>query len=302
MAPRRLWTAEFTRPKAITNGVNSSDKVDHGTLNGFNAAGSGRWSAGWMIKPTTLTSGRVLGAKGNIAGTQGWQVELTGTSGDLQIRQHGVVDATYASNTAPLILNRWQFVVCTFDRSLPAGAKGHIYVTPSLTAPFGEVGYGAPAEGTSLADDAIADSCVFLNNIIVSPILAIQADCALYWYAPNVIYTYAQCEEWREQPLLPPNPYVKLFSVCDIDGAARIRDLTGNLNHGTMSGGVPTAGVSTIDSPTRRFLPFRSEEAGFSGAWYRPYTLGSQNVVAPGSMAGAGFLIRKKRITSYNEL
>ena len=145
---------------ALTFGGATSDRINCG--NGSTVNNLDPFTVLMWVRPTTLTNGRVIWQKGRLAGF-GKQLQLTGTSGNIQIRVSRAANATplsYSTTDTPLALNTWAFVAVTFNSAGTAGLQGQIYAgtlaaSATLRTVSGSDGTGTVDDDSSASDPLI---------------------------------------------------------------------------------------------------------------------------------------------------
>jgi hypothetical protein len=99
-----------------------------------------------LVFVTALTNGRTFARKGS---TSGWFLIISGTAGEIRCQVfHDTTSGGAISNTAPLKLNRWQWIGFRYDASAGAGLKYSLFASPDATSRPVQPGYGTRNDPT----------------------------------------------------------------------------------------------------------------------------------------------------------
>lgn len=216
----------------------------------------------YWINPTTLTGGRLLFRK---AGVGIKLLQISGTSGDvaLQVQRAGGF-TNYTTNTTPLsALGTPVFLAGTYNSAAGAGQIHNIY-KGTIAVPATECTYGTATDssGATLADAAgdlnmggragastafqglFYTTAVFNRELTLAEIRFFQW-WMLGWYSDSVIY-----------------PGLVAAHVYGVNGSGTQRDLTGNKNDGTVTGGTVSRGMNVPARSRIMYLPVTPPAGG----------------------------------------
>jgi hypothetical protein len=209
---------------SLVTGAATSDRVNFGNpaeLNNLAAFTVGGW-----YYPTTLTNLRRLVVKGGF-----WALRLTGTSGNLigEVPRATTSGSATTNNTPFSATNSWRFVALTWD--IAASPTLRIFAG-SLSSPVAECTYSAQASGSGAQSDDSAAQLIWANNAGATN--AFQGRNGVGFLYDRVL----SLGEMRQQQFAPYRaPSCQLFCHFGWSGVSTQADLSGNANHGTITGG-----------------------------------------------------------------
>jgi hypothetical protein len=187
------------------------------------------------VNPSTLTTGRVILAKGAVASAKVFR--LSGTGGNINLYvNRATTDANYITSDTPLsATGAWAFIAATYDEG--ATPSIHIY-TGTLAALAAENGYGTSTDGSGTTD--VDNTLAFYVGNATTNNVAFQGSVGPCAYISGVL-TLAQIQAWQFRPRVIVNTRGLWFPGQD--GVDVQADRSGNGNNGTIVGATQGAFV-----------------------------------------------------------
>jgi hypothetical protein len=256
---------------ALTFGAGTADRVSHGSaasLDNLPSSTDGMTVLQWVYV-TTRTDTRKLSSKGRGTAGVGWQLGLSGTTGNLQMLcERATTDAFRITSDTPVAANTWTFVAA--DAKTSASPVTHIY-TGTLTTIAVESSYGTDQDGSgSYGADAARD---FMGGNIdnTTPNLALQGRIA--WIGLwNRVLSLGEIQDQQFYPHVTSG--CVLFSHYGYNGTSTQPDWSGNGNSGTVT----SATLTPDHVPIRAYSSRRIRE-------WRPYAGTVNTALTPAQAA-----------------
>lgn len=193
-----------------------------------------------VATPTTITANRAFYMKGSAAGNSRKYVRID-ASNNIGVVVDQTSDTTYGSNSAPLRANVPNYVAVTID--ITATPEVRIY-HGFPWSPLTEVTYGTTTDGTGGVSTDSGTSAQLFNVFAVDN--AFQGDGYVMQVVSGVL-SVTDVRRWQQNPTLPVRGARGVW-VLGANGRGVVYDLTGNTNHGTITGAVTTGGSIPVFS------------------------------------------------------
>jgi hypothetical protein len=191
----------------------------------------------WARATTAATGFAAFVQKGGAAsGSRRISLVKSGASANVQVgADRATTDLSYISNSTPLVSNVPTFIAYTFNSANAANELVNIY-TGNLFTPASEVTYGTRNDGTgAFQSDAAQD--LYVGNLLAHD----SALVGLIWWvqivAKDLSLTEIRAQQFR--PCVLPE-ISRLAMWLGSNGRGGEIDLSGNNNHGTVTGAIPT--------------------------------------------------------------
>lgn len=250
---------------SLSFGAATTDYVNFGTGSGI--ANLDPFTYLTWCYPTTLTDLRRIWQKGVTTTLKRFMI--SGTAGEVNVRvARATADTIYTTNSAPLVLNAWNFLAVTFRSGAGPGEIVNIY-KGTLSAAASEATYGTATDGSGVVGDDSAKEYTVGNT---DPTGGTS-------FQGRIAYTAYIAAELSLQQIIAQQFDPRVISTtrlaCHLGyaGTGTQPDMSGNGNSGTVSGPTVADHVPIIS-------PF-----GARRGLYSPY------VVAPAPAARAGDLL-----------
>jgi len=191
------------------------------------------WSwFGWIL-PTSDTVGRPFSIGDGGTDRKRLIVRPTYSLRMATLRGAGATNDQYDSGVYALTRNIWQFIAIAYDSSLGAGLRFTAYRGTLRTAPV-ELILTPNVDGSGNCDDDSADSFFAGNS---SPLTdPFNGQIYNFGYFPGYVLSPAQVAQLWQFPRSAILMGAKLYSELGYHAIGTQPDLTGNANHGTLTG------------------------------------------------------------------
>lgn len=235
-------------PFALSVGAATSDRIDCGTGSSLAFTENTKMTALLWFQITTFTANRQLFAQNATDGNGGPRLLLDGTSELHFVVNRGPVgtaNCDVTTNNAALVVGVPYVVAVTFDAA--ATQNGHVFLG-SLTQPITELTYAGAANLSGNVTTTTA--WVWFNR---ATIFNTAVQC-LAWVGAryNAILDLAEMRAWQANPFRQVRPELALCQAFAANGTGRVIDRSGNNNHGTITGAIPTSNyLPGLVSPRR---------------------------------------------------
>lgn len=191
-----------------------------------------------VAAPTTITANRAFYMKGSAAGSSRKYIRID-ASNNIGVLVDQTSDTIYGSSSAPLVANAINYIAVTID--INASPEVHIY-HGLQSSPMLEVTYGTTTNGSGgVSSDSGTSAQLFNVFAVDSPL---QGDGYALQVVSGVL-PFEAIQRWRQNPTRPVLGARGAWSF-GANGRGQVLDLTGNGNHGTITGAIPSG----------RLLPF----------------------------------------------
>lgn len=218
---------------SLTFGAATSDRVNCGTLNGYN---NETFTALQWVYPTTLTNARAFFAKSN--GIAQMRLLVGTVTSELSFAWTGAVADSYISSGAGLTINKWWFVGIVVDHPAAAGSRVKLYLGDE-SAQVVLLANGTATDGNTFASMAAITWCWGNRENAIN---AFQGD--IFWSGLwDRALTIGEIEDQRKFLHVTANNL--LFCPFTNDTVGTQYDQSGNQFNGTVTG----ATVSTRANP-----------------------------------------------------
>ena len=195
--------------------------------------------------PTTITANRAFYMKGSAAGNSRKYVRID-ASNNIGVVVDQTSDTTFGSSSAPLRANAVNYIAVTIDISV--SPEVHIY-HGFPWSPLTEVTYSTTTDGSGGVSSDAATSAQLFNVFAVDS--ALQGDGYIMQVVSGVL-SLNDVRLWQQNPTRPVLGARGAW-VMGANGRGIVYDLTGNNNHGTITGAVTTGGSLPVFSWRKAF-------------------------------------------------
>lgn len=235
--PRQIFPLAALR----FGGSGSGDRADCGSDVSVDDLSANPFTALALVYPTSLVNLLSIFTKTTNTGV-GWEINMSGTTGNYRITiKHATTNLTYVTSDTPLAkTSRWYWVAVVTDLSLGAGLRAKLY-TGSLGGTLTQNALTLTEPSGARSSDA-AGVCEIGNSQNGNNISAFPGSIALaaLWpralsFAELVRLTKGGGSGWRES-----NPVGLWRPGLNSNGGTVVHDESGNPNHGTITGAVPS--------------------------------------------------------------
>lgn len=214
------------------------------------------------LNTTTITANRVLFRK---IQTGVKVLQISGTSGDVQLAVSRAGGTTnYTTNSTPLApTGTPTFLAATYNSAAAAGEVHNIF-KGTLAAPATECTYGTATDGSGASTtDATGNQTIggragasnafpglLYFSAILNRELSLDVIRFFQWWMLD----------WRRDPVIYPG--LVAAHAYGVNGSGVQRDLTGNKNDGTVTGGTVNRGIVR---PSRQRIVYAQTEPPAAG-------------------------------------
>lgn len=233
---------------ALTFTASSNDRVGCGSAASLDDLSSMTILA--VVMPTSLVTNCGIVGKRNLASGTGWGFQLTGTGGNLRFTSGGGSGSeVYDTNDTPLSgTGQWYRVALTRNKAGTSGARVAMR-TGGLTGALTARTLGTTIDPTTYGSDAAQNLAIGNRFDDASAVTAWPGSIAFVAIFPSIL-TLAQMEIQFRRLYAPIVSAAGLWHLGLQHGTSAQMDLSGNGNHGTVTGA-----TAAVHAPIRMRRP-----------------------------------------------